>query len=159
VSLFWEGFYFVTNREDAPEAVVSHYLARGRAEGIFGEFLQTMEPNFRHEERVKNETWAQILALAFNVLVDLRDVLPREDSMRRALTLTKELADPGFVAIAIKRVQAFAHAKLTTFRTHALKLYSVFVKHARLEKLRIHPTLLRPGWPSQLLEFAHANLE
>ena len=157
-SLFWEGYYFVTSREDAPEAVVSHYLARGRAEGVFGEFLQAMEPNFRHEERIKNEAWAQLLALAFNVLVDLRSTLPKEDCVRRVLTLTQELADPGFVAIAIERTHAFAQAKLTTFRTHALKLYSVFVRHARAEKLRLHPTLLRPGWPSLLLEHAHAPI-
>lgn len=158
-SLFWEGFYFVTSRGDAPEAIVSHYLARGRAEGIFGEFLQTMEPNFRHEERVKNEAWAQILALAFNVLVDLRSILPKEDSMRRVLTLTKELADPGFVTIAVERVKAFAQAKLTMFRTHALKLYNVFIRHARSETLRLHPTVLRPLWPGALLGNNYARIE
>lgn len=155
-SLFWEGFYFVTSRQDMPETVVSHYLARGKAEGVFGEFLQTMEPNFRHEEMVKNEAWAQLLALSFNTLVDLRAALPKQDSVRRELTITPELNDPGFVAIAVKRVQTFSQAKLTTFRTHALKLYSAFIRHARGEKLRLHPTLLRPAWPNLLLDNAHA---
>ena len=154
-SLFWEGYYFVTTREDEAEAVVSHYLQRGRAEGIFGEFMQTMQPNFRHEEMVKNEAWAQILALAFNTLVDLRKNLPKEGAIRKALRLTQDLADPGFIAIAIERVKAFAQASLTMFRAHALKLYNVFVSHARGEKLRVHPTLLRPGWPG-ILEAAHA---
>ena len=154
-SLFWEGYYFVTTRTDEAEAVVSHYLQRGRAEGIFGEFMQTMQPNFRHEEMVKNGAWAQILALAFNTLVDLRKNLPKEGAIRKALRLTQDLADPGFVAIAIERVKAFAQASLTMFRAHALKLYNVFVSHARGEKLRVHPTLLRPGWPG-ILEAAHA---
>jgi len=30
------------------------------------------EPTFRHAEMNKNEVWAQLLALAHNVLVDLR---------------------------------------------------------------------------------------
>jgi len=151
-SLFWEGYYFVTTRDGKTEEIVSHYLQRGRAEGVFGEFMQTMQPNFRHEEMVKNEAWAQILALAFNTLVDLRKTLPKEGAIRKALRLTQDLADPGFVAIAIERVKAFASAKLTMFRTHALKLFSVFINHARSEKLRIHPTLLRPLWPDRLLE-------
>ncbi len=158
-SLFWEGFYFVTSREDAPESVVSHYLARGRAEGIFGEFLQTMQPNFRHEEMVKNEAWGQLLGLAFNTLVEVRDELPREGAVRKVLTLNPELNDPGFVAIAIQRVKAFAKTQLTTFRTHALKLTSVFIRHARGETLRLHPTLLRPDWPTTLLEAAHVARE
>lgn len=110
----------------------------------------------RHEEMVKNEAWAQILALAFNVLVDLRKTLPREGAIRKALRLTQDLADPGFVAIAIERVKAFASANLTMFRAHALKLFNVFVSHARGEKLRVHPTLMRPGWPGTLLEATHA---
>ncbi len=150
-SLFWEGYYFVTTREGEAEEIVSHYLLRGRAEGIFGEFMQTMQPNFRHEEMVKNETWAQILALAFNTLVDLRRNLPKEGSIRKALKLTQELADPGFVAITIERVKAFASASLTMFRAHALKLFNVFISHARGEQLRIHPTMLRPGWPGILM--------
>lgn len=158
-SMFWEGYYFVTTRDGEAEAIVSHYLQRGRAEGIFGEFMQTMQPNFRHEEKVKNEAWAQILALAFNVLVDLRRTLPREAAVRKALTLTRDLADPGFVAITVERVKAFAAANLVMFRTHALKLFNVFVSHARSEKLRIHPTLLRPLWPEILLEAALAPLE
>lgn len=158
-SLFWEGYYFVTTREGEAEAIVSHYLQRGRAEGIFGEFMRTMQPNFRHEEMVKNEAWAQILALAFNTLVDLRRALPKEGSIRKVLKLTRDLADPGFVAIAVERAKAFATANLTMFRAHALKLFNVFVRHARGEKVRIHPTLLRPGWPDVLLQVAHAQLE
>ena len=101
---------------------------------------------------MKNEAWAQILALAFNTLVDLRRTLPKEDAIRKALKLTQDLADPGFIAITVERVKAFASANLTTFRTHALKLFNVFVSHARGEKLRIHPTLLRPGWLGIILE-------
>jgi len=158
-SLFWEGYYFVTTRNGEAESIVSHYLQRGRAEGVFGEFLQTMQPNFRHDERIKNEAWAQILALAFNTLVDLRRTLPKEGAIRKALKLTQDLADPGFVAIAVQRVKAFASANLMMFRTHALKLFNLFVSHARGEKLRIHPTLLRPGWPGLLLETAYAQME
>jgi hypothetical protein len=158
-SLFWEGFYFVTTRTGEADEIVAHYLQRGRAEGIFGEFMQTMQPNFRHDEMVKNEAWAQILALSFNTLVDLRRNLPKEGAIRKALKLTQDLTDPGFVAIAIERVKAFASASLTMFRAHALKLFSVFVSHARGEKLRIHPTLLRPGWPGLLLETAYVPKE
>lgn len=158
-ALFWEGYYFVTTRDGEAETLVSHYLQRGRAEGIFGEFMQTLQPNFRHEEKVKNEAWAQILALAFNVLVDLRRTLPKEAAVRKAMSLTRDLTDPGFVAIAVERIKTFAAANLTMFRTHALKLFNVFVTHARSEKLRIHPTLLRPLWPEMLLEAALAPLE
>jgi hypothetical protein len=158
-SLFWEGYYFVTTREGEAETIVSHYLQRGRAEGIFGEFMRAMQPNFRHEEMVKNEAWAQVLALAFNTLVDLRRALPREGAIRKILKLTQDLADPGFVAIAVERAKAFATASLTMFRSHALKLFNVFVSHARGEKLRIHPTLLRPEWPDVLLQVAHAQQE
>ena len=94
------------------------------------------------------------LALAFNALVDLRKTLPREGAIRKALRLTQDLGDPGFVAIAIERVKAFAQASLTMFRAHALKLFNVFVSHARGEKLRVHPTLLRPGWPRILMELS-----
>lgn len=164
VSLFWEGFYFVTNRQAPATDVVKHYLQRGQAEQVFGEFLQVMTPNFRHEERVKNEAWrsaeaAQILALGFNTLVDLRMALPREGAIRKVLKITQDLTDPGFVAIAMERAKAFATVSLVMFRAHALKLFNVFVKHARGEKLRIHPTMLRPGWPANLLETAHAPIE
>jgi hypothetical protein len=159
VSLFWEGFYFVTNRQAPATDIVKHYLQRGQAEQVFGEFLQVMTPNFRHEERVKNEAWAQILALGFNTLVDLRIALPREGAIRKVLKITQDLTDPGFVAIALERAKAFATASLVMFRAHALKLFNVFVSHARGEKLRIHPTMLRPGWPSNLLEAAHAPIE
>ncbi|MCE5419165.1 MAG: hypothetical protein JJ713_00015 [Acidithiobacillus sp.] len=59
----------------------------------------------------------------------------------------------------MERVQAFAQASLTMFRAHALKLFNGFVKHARGEKLRVHPTLLRPAWPGILGELADAKLE
>ena len=159
VSLFWEGFYFLTNREASATDVVKHYLQRGQAEQVFGEFLQAMTPNFRHEERVKNEAWAQILALGFNTLVDLRKVLPREGTIRKVLKITQDLMDPGFVAIAMERAKAFATASLVMFRAHALKLFNVFVNHARCEKMRIHPTMLRPQWPANLLETAHVQIE
>ena len=159
VSLFWEGFYFVTNRQAPATDIVKHYLQRGQAEQVFGEFLPVMTPNFRHEERVKNEAWAQILALGFNTLVDLRIALPREGAIRKVLKITQDLTDPGFVAIAMERAKAFATASLVMFRAHALKLFNVFVSHARGEKLRIHPTMLRPGWPANLLEAAHAPIE
>ena len=157
--LFWEGFYFVTNRGASAAEVVKHYLLRGQAEQVFGEFLQTMTPNFRHQEIDKNEAWAQILALGFNTLVDLRKTLPREGAIRKVLKITQDLMDPGFVAIAVERAKAFATASLVMFRAHALKLFNVFVKHARSEKLRVHPTMLRPGWPANLLEAAHAPIE
>jgi hypothetical protein len=159
VSLFWEGFYFVTNQKTSAEDVVKHYLQRGQAERVFGEFLQVMTPNFRHEERNKNEAWAQILALGFNTLVDLRKTLPREGATHKVLKITRDLADPGFVAVAMERAKAFATASLMMFRTHALKLFNVFVKHARYEKLRIHPTMLRPQWPANLQKGAYAQCE
>jgi hypothetical protein len=159
VSLFWEGFYFLTNRDASATDVVKHYLQRGQAEQVFGEFLQAMTPNFRHEERNKNEAWAQILALSFNTLVDLRKALPREDATRKVLKINQDLVDPGFVAIAIERTRAFAKASLVMFRAHALKLFNVFVKHARYEILRIHPTMLRPQWPANLKAAAHAKNE
>ena len=108
-------------------------------EFCFGEFMQTMQPNFRHEEMVKNAAWAQLLALAFNTLVDLRKYIPKEGAIRKVLMLTQDLVDPGFVAITVERVESFASANLTTFRAHALKLFNVFISHAVGEKLRIHP--------------------
>lgn len=72
-ALFTENFYVVTTREDAPADVVDHYLGRGEAERRIEEFKAAFEPTFRHAEMDMNQVWASVLALAHNVLVDLRE--------------------------------------------------------------------------------------
>ena len=76
-ALFMERFYFVTSLADGPAEVVRFYLQRGEAERVFGEFVQTLKPTFRHVEATKNKAWALLVALAHNVLADLRDLLPK----------------------------------------------------------------------------------
>jgi len=87
-ALFAESFYFVTNLSDAPAQVVEHYLNRGEAERRFGEFVAAFEPTFRHAEMAKNEVWAQLLALAHNVLVDLRAKVDGGEELKCATTMT-----------------------------------------------------------------------
>ena len=76
-ALFMERFYFVTSLTADPAEVVRFYLQRGEAERVFGEFVQTLKPTFRHIEVAKNQAWALLVALAHNVLADLRDLLPK----------------------------------------------------------------------------------
>jgi hypothetical protein len=84
-ALFAERFYFVTNLvQETPAEVVSFYLQRGEAERVFGEFATTLQPTFRHKEVWKNGIWALLVALAHNVLADLRDLLPQEEKPRKA---------------------------------------------------------------------------
>lgn len=49
--LFMEGFYLVTSLAEDPSEVVRFYLQRGEAERVFGDFVQTLKPTFRHVER------------------------------------------------------------------------------------------------------------
>ena len=78
-ALFMERFYFVTSLTEGPAEVVRFYLQRGEAERVFGEFVQTLKPTFRHVEATKNKAWALLVALAHNVLADLRDLLPKSE--------------------------------------------------------------------------------
>ena len=75
-ALFPERFYFVTRMTDAAADVVRFYQQRGESERVFGEFVTTLQPTFRHIEVRKNSAWALLVALAHKVLADLRDQLP-----------------------------------------------------------------------------------
>lgn len=83
-ALFMERFYFVTSLPEAPSEVVRFYLQRGEAERVFGEFVQTLKPTFRHVEAAKNKAWALLVALAHNVLADLRELLPMAEKPAKA---------------------------------------------------------------------------
>jgi hypothetical protein len=82
-ALFPDRFFFVTSLKDAPADVVRCYQQRGEAERVFGEFVNTLQPTFRHIEVRKNIVWALLVALAHNVLSDLRDLLPKPEKPAR----------------------------------------------------------------------------
>ncbi|HLO67662.1 MAG TPA: transposase [Holophaga sp.] len=149
-ALFTENFYFVTTREDAPAEVVEHYLARGEAERRIGEFKAAFEPTFRHAEMDKNQVWASLLALAHNVLVDLRERVKGEPELKPRPSLKPLREGSGWSVLATTYQASPVLPSLARFRAFALKLANAVVRHARIQFLRLHPQHLKPAWPSIL---------
>jgi hypothetical protein len=150
-ALFAESFYFVTNRSDAPASVVEHYLNRGEAERRFGEFAGAFEPTFRHAEMAKNEVWAQLLALAHNVLVDLRAKVDGGEDLKPRPKLKPLKGEGGWSVLATAFTLARVKPSLVRFRAFALKLASAALEHARSQWLRLAPQHLKPAWATTLL--------
>jgi hypothetical protein len=149
-ALFAENFYFVTTRGDAPAAVVEHYLLRGEAERRFGEFVTAFEPTFRHAELAKNEAWAQLLALAHNTLVDLRDQVDGGEDLKARPVLKPLQGEGGWSVLATTFARGRVKPSLARFRAFALKLANAVTTHARLLALRLHPQHLKPAWAGAL---------
>lgn len=150
-ALFAEAFYFVTNRDDAPAKVVEHYLNRGEAERRFGEFLAAFEPTFRHAEMAKNEVWAQLLALAHNVLVDLRAKVDGGSELKPRPSLKPIRGESGWSVLATTFVQTRVMPSLVRFRAFALKLANTALDHSRTQWFRLGPQHLKPAWATALI--------
>ncbi|MDE3246922.1 MAG: transposase [Acidobacteriota bacterium] len=150
-ALFAESFYFVTNRDDAPAKVVEHYLNRGEAERRFGEFVAAFEPTFRHAEMAKNEAWAQLLALAHNVLVDLRAKVDGGQELKPRPSLKPIKGEGGWSALATTFTMSCVKPSLVRFRAFALKLANAALDHARSQWLRLSPQHIRPAWTAALI--------
>ncbi len=150
-ALFAESFYFVTNRDDAPAKVVEHYLNRGEAERRFGEFVAAFEPTFRHAEMAKNEAWAQLLALAHNVLVDLRTKVDGGKELKPRPSLKPIKGEGGWSALATTFTMSRVKPSLARFRAFALKLANAVLDHARSQWLRLSPQHIRPAWAAALI--------
>ena len=127
-ALFAESFYFVTNLDDAPAKVVEHCLNQGEAEGRLGEFVAAFEPTFRHAEMAKNEVQAQLLALAHNVLVDLRARVDGGEELKPRPSLKPIKGEGGWSVLA-----------------------NAFLDHARSQGFRLGPQHIRPAWAAALL--------
>jgi hypothetical protein len=149
-ALFTENFYFVTSSDAAPDAVVERYLRRGEAERLFGEFKAALEPTFRHAELGKNQIWAQFLALAHNVLVDLRDRIDGGRELKPRPSLKPLREGSGWSVLATAFHWAPVRPTLNRFRAFALKLANGVCQHARTTVLRLHPQHLKPAWPMAL---------
>lgn len=150
-ALFAESFYFVTNRDDAPAKVVEHYLNRGEAERRFGEFVAAFEPTFRHAEMAKNEAWAQLLALAHNVLVDLRAKVDGGKELKPRPSLKPIKGEGGWSVLTTTFAVSRVKPSLVRFRAFALKLANAALDHARSQWLRLSPQQLRPAWVTALI--------
>jgi len=155
-ALFTNRFYFVSNLPDEPSKVVSTYLQRGAAERVFGEFVNTFEPNFRHEELVKNEAWAQLLALAHNVLVDLREQLPMDEIPMKARTerRPKFLPKPWVQAFhhTVEGVTAKVRPLLSRVRDLALRVTGDLKRVGDHLTLYARPDILAPAWFPALMK-------
>lgn len=150
-ALFTENFYFVTNRTDAAADLVEHYLGRGEAERRFGEFVAAFEPTFRHAEMAKNEVWAQLLALAHNVLIDLRAKVDGGMEMKPRPIQKPIRGEAGWSVLATTYVMARVRPSLVRFRAFALKLANATLAHGHRQWLRLAPQHLRPAWVETLV--------
>lgn len=73
-------FIYGAETWEAPQrVVVRFYQQRGESERVFGEFVTTLQPTLRQIEVRKNSAWFLLVALAHNVLADLRDQLPKAE--------------------------------------------------------------------------------
>lgn len=150
-ALFAETFFFVTNREEAPGALVEHYLLRGEAERRFGDFVTAFEPTFRHAEMAKNEVWAQLLALAHNTLIDLRTQVDAGQTLRPRPTQRPLKGEDGWSVLAITYITTRVVPTLARFRAFALKLANTLISHGGKHWARISPQHLKPAWVEHLL--------
>lgn len=149
-SLFLERFYFVSNLTNEPSQVVATYLRRGEAERVFGEFKNTFEPNFRHDELAKNETWAQLLALAHNVLVAIREQLPMDEIPLKVHVEHR----PAFLPLpwvsefhrTIEKSTTQVRPLLSRVRDMALRVTGELKKVGKQVLLTVRPDILAPTW-------------
>lgn len=150
MALFPERFYFVSNLDLEPAEVVATYLRRGEAERIFGEFKATLQPNFRHQEIRKNIVWALLLALAHNVLCDLRDKLPLpvKPAKQRVEHRPQFLPEHwvfGFHRLLDGTTQA-VRPLLARVRDLALRVPGELIRHRGRLRLYVRPDILEPAW-------------
>ena len=149
-ALVAERFYFVTSLEDAPADVVRTYQQRGESERMFGEFVATFQPTFRHAEVKKNEVWALLLGLAHNVLSDLREQLPKAGKPRRQRVEHRPAFLPDQWVFGYQRVLLDAmdtvRPLLARVRDMALRVPCELRQRGRRLLLAVSPDILAPAW-------------
>ena len=99
----------------------------------------------------KNEVWAQLLALAHNLLVDLRAKVDGGVDLKPRPSLKPIKGESGWSALATTFVMARVKPSLVRFRAFALKLANTFLDHSRQQWFRIGPQHIKPGWASALI--------
>jgi hypothetical protein len=149
-ALFPERFFFVTSLADAPGEVVRLYQQRGEAERVFGEFVATLQPTFRHIEITKNTAWALLVALAHNILADLRDLLPKPEKPAEVREEHRPEFLPDCWVFGFHRlldgVTQPVRPLLARVRDLALRVPCTLKKVRRTLILHIQPDILAPDW-------------
>jgi hypothetical protein len=143
-----ERFYFVTSLEESPAEVVATYLRRGESERVFGEFKSTLEPTFRHQEVRKNGIWALLVALAYNVLCDLRDLIPKPEKLAKVKVEHRPdfLPEPWVFGFHRLLDGVPVRPLLARFRDVALRVpCELRIVGERLH-LYVQPDILAPVW-------------
>ena len=149
-ALVAERFYFVTSLAEPPAEVVRIYQQRGESERMFGEFVNTFQPTFRHAEVKKNEVWALLLALAHNVLSDLREQLPKAEKPCRQRVEHKPAFLPdqwvfGYQRV-VRDVMDTVRPLLARVRDMALRVPCELRQRGRRLVLAVSPDILAPTW-------------
>ena len=149
-ALFPERFYFVTSLEGSPAEAVATYLRRGESERLFGEFKTALQPTFRHQEVRKNGIWALLVALAHNVLADLRELLPAKEkpAKPRVEHRPEFLPEPwvfGFHRL-VDGVTQPVRPLLGRVRDMALRVPGALRLVGEKLKVYVQPDILAPVW-------------
>ena len=98
----------------------------------------------------KNEVWAQLLALAHNVLVDLRTKVDGGKELKPRPSLKPIKGEGGWSVLATTFTMSCVKPSLVRFRAFALKLANAVLDHVRSQWLRLSPQHIRPAWPAAL---------
>lgn len=150
MALIPEQYFFVTSLTEAPADVVGIYQDRGESERLFGEFVNTFRPNFRHTEKQKNEVWAMLLGLAHNVLSDLREQLPKEEKLRKQKVEHRPafLPEPWVFGYhrTIQGLTDTVLPLLSRVRDMALRVPCELRKIGKRLRVLVKPDILAPGW-------------
>jgi hypothetical protein len=151
LAMFPERFYFVTSlKEEAPSEVVHFYLGRGEAERVFGDFVQTLRPTFRHVDVTRNRGWALLVALAHNVLADLRDLLPKAEKPAKEWVERNPAFLPDHLVFGFHRLVDGAMREvrplLARVRDLALRVPVELKKAGKRLALYVRPDILAPSW-------------
>ena len=99
----------------------------------------------------KNEVWAQFLALAHNVLVDLRAKVDGGTERKPRPTQKPIKGEGGWSVLATTFVTGRVRPSLVRFRAFALKLANAALDHGRRQWMRLAPQHLKPAWTTSLL--------
>jgi hypothetical protein len=149
-ALFPERFYFVTNLEEPPAKAVALYLRRGESERLFGEFKTTLQPTFRHQEVRKNGIWALVVALAHNILAELRDQLPRPEKPVKAKVEHRPEFLPEHWVFGFHRlldgITQPVKPLLARVRDLALRVPCAVRRIGPRLRLQVRPDILAPAW-------------
>ena len=99
----------------------------------------------------KNEVWAQLLALAHNVLVDLRTKVDGGEELKPRPSMKPIKGEGGWSVLTTTYVNARVKPSLVRFRAFALKLANAALDHARHQWFRLGPQHIRPAWVAALI--------